>query len=298
MELTYFNIQRFCLRDGPGIRTTLFLKGCPVNCLWCHNPEGRSASKILLFYSDRCTSCGRCLGLCGARKMADGKITVDRALCTACGKCEKECLNDCNEICGATRDADEVYEELIRDKMFFDESGGGVTISGGEPLFQGDAAVYLSERAASDGVSFAVETSGVGSGEHLRRLADNGALFLYDLKGADPERHLKNTGVSLDVVLNNLDMLTGMGADIILRLPIIPGYNDSESDLSKMVELLARCAGKVRHAEIMPYHRIGLGKLGAMGRGAGDLASVPDGRDMAENWQRILSSSGLTVITN
>ena len=298
MKLTYFNIQRFCLRDGPGIRTTLFLKGCPANCLWCHNPEGKKAVPELLFYQDRCTVCGACLGLCPARALADGKIIVDRALCTACGKCADVCPVDANEICGKVADAEEIYAELIRDKMFFDTSGGGITLSGGEPLYQAEAAIYLAKRAASDGVSFAVETSGVGPRDALLRMASLGALFLYDLKGADPERHMKNTGVPLETVTDNLDALTGAGADVILRLPIIPGYNDSEDDLSKMTKLLSRFAGKVRRAEIMPFHRIGIGKMPSLGLDAGELSTVPDGKDMAKRWREILSNSGVPIISN
>ena len=298
MKLTYFNIQRFCLRDGPGIRTTLFLKGCPVNCIWCHNPEGKSSKPELLFFEDRCASCGACLGLCTARSIADGKIAVDRALCTACGKCADICLNDACEICGKVADAEEIYAELIRDKLFFDTSGGGITLSGGEPLYQAEAAIYLAKRAASDGVSCAVETSGVGPRDALLRMASLGALFLYDLKGADPERHLKNTGVPLETVTDNLDALTGAGADVILRLPIIPGYNDSEDDLSKMTKLLSRFAGKVRRAEIMPFHRIGIGKMPSLGLDAGELSTVPDGKDMAKRWREILSNSGVPIISN
>ena len=298
MELTYFNIQRFCLHDGPGIRTTLFLKGCPADCVWCHNPEGKSARRELLFRRDRCTSCGACLGLCPARRIEDGKITVDRTLCTACGKCADVCLNRSNEICGRTRDADEVYEELIRDKMFFDTSCGGITVSGGEPLYQAEAVVYLAKRAESDGISFAVETSGVGPRDALLELADHGALILYDLKGADPARHLENTGAQLFPVIENLEALTGVGADVILRLPIIPGYNDSEDDLAKMAKLLSRFAGKVRRAEIMPYHRIGIGKLPALGKDSSAFSSVPDGKPFAGAWAEKLSSCGVTIISD
>ena len=298
MKLTYFNIQRFCLRDGPGIRTTLFLKGCSANCLWCHNPEGKRAAPELLFRQDRCTACGACLGLCAARTLEDGKICVDRSLCAACGKCADVCPCDANAICGKVADAQKIYAELIRDKMFFDTSGGGITLSGGEPLCQPEAAVYLAERAASDGVSFAVETSGACPRDVLLRLSRLGALFLYDLKGADPERHMKNTGVALSLVTENLDALTGAGADVILRLPIIPGYNDSENDLSLMRKLLSRYAGKVRRAEIMPFHRIGIGKMRSLGLDPGELAGVPDGKSAAAALCDELSGEGVPIITN
>lgn len=298
MKLSYFNIQRFCLRDGPGIRTTLFLKGCPLRCVWCHNPEGQSFGAELMFRADRCVGCGRCLGLCSARRADGEKVIVDRTLCVVCGKCVEPCLSDCSEICGKVEEAAALYEKLKRDAPFFKESGGGITVSGGEPLAQAEGVIRLAELAKEDGISFAVETSGYCGGEALRKLNDLGALFLYDIKGVDGDLHVKNTGVPNEKILCNLEMLADLGADIILRLPLVPGYNDSEEALSSLAALLVRYAGKVRRAEIMPYHRIGVGKYAALGRDNESLRKIPDGKDMCEKWLSSLGNAGVEIITN
>ena len=298
LKLSYFNIQRFCLQDGPGIRTAIFLKGCPLRCVWCHNPEGQSFDAELMFRPDRCTGCGRCLGLCDARYTDGGKVTVDRELFTACGKCVEPCLSDCSEICGKTGEADALYEILKRDEPFFEESGGGITVSGGEPLSQPDGVLRLAERAKRDGVGFAVETSGYCDENVLCELKELGTLFLYDIKGVDRELHIKNTGVSNEKIFRNLEMLTDLCADVILRLPLVPGFNDSEEALSSLAAFLGRFSGKVRRAEIMPYHRIGLGKYAALGRGNESLKGIPDGKNMCERWLAALGGAGVEIISN
>ncbi len=294
--VSYFNVQRFCLHDGPGIRTTLFMKGCPAKCVWCHNPEGQSAARELIFRADRCTSCGKCIGICAARSVSDGKIVIDREKCTLCGKCTEVCLSDCSEVCGKTASASEVYEFLIRDRRYFEESGGGITFSGGEPLSQPGALLYMARRASSAGISFAVEPSGSGDLQVLKELASLGALFLFDIKGVDETLHIKNTGISNAKPLSNLDALASIGADIVLRLPLVPGFNDSASDLDALSHLLSSLRGRVRHAEIMPFHRIGIGKGALIGRGESAVADTPDGRESAPRWLDALERSGVKII--
>ena len=298
MKVSYFNIQRFCLQDGPGIRTTLFLKGCPLRCLWCHNPEGRSRGRELIFRSDRCTGCGRCLGFCGARQQGEGRVRVDRELCTACGRCVEPCLADCNEICGREAEADELFEILVRDRMFFEESGGGITVSGGEPLLQKEALLYLARMAKDGGVPFAVETCGFGDAEALAELADLGCLFLYDIKGIDDGKHVANTGVSNRLILSNLELLLSAGADVIVRIPLVPGYNDGERDLELLKEFLRGLRGRILRAEIMPYHRIGLGKASSLGIEPGETGKIPDGKAFVEKWRGALVPSGVEIKVN
>ncbi len=293
--ISYFNVQRSCLRDGPGIRTTLFLKGCPLRCLWCHNPEGKPFGKTLMFRSGKCTSCGRCLGLCAARSVSDGRVKVDRALCSACGKCADACLNDASEICGREGDAEELFRELCRDRLFFEGSGGGITVSGGEPLSQAPSVLYLAKRAAEEGISFAVETSGYGNVEDVVSLAESGSLFLYDIKGIDDEKHVRNTGVSNSLILSNFEAALSAGADVIVRMPLIPGYNDSERDLSLMSDFLSDHRGSILHAQIMPYHRIGVGKIADVGGDASEASAIPDGRAFADRWLGLLGGSGVDI---
>ena len=298
MKLTYFNIQRSCFHDGPGVRTTLFLKGCPLRCVWCHNPEGQSRGAELIFRRDKCVGCGRCAGLCGARTLSDGGISFDRALCTACGKCAAVCLADACELCGKEEEAEKIYEILIRDRLFFRDSDGGITVSGGEPLAQAEGVEYLARRAAEDGIGFAVETSGYGDAASLARLASLGTLFLYDIKGTDCEKHIKNTGVSCAPILDNLRMLASLGADIILRIPLIPGFNDSEEDLDGLCSLISEYREKIRGAQIMPYHKIGLGKARSLGRDTSETENVPDGAAFANAWKSSLERSGVQIKVN
>ena len=298
MNVSYFNVQRFCLQDGPGIRTTLFLKGCPLRCLWCHNPEGRDVGKKLLFRADRCTGCGRCVGLCKARRIEGGKAAVDRSLCTACGRCVEPCLSDCSEICGKETDTGELFDILVKDRLYFEESGGGVTVSGGEPLMQKEALLDLARRAKEAGVSFAVETCGYGDTEALLDLSRLGCLFLYDVKGIDDEKHAVNTGVSNRRILSNLDALFSAGADVIVRMPLVPGYNDSERDLELLAGFLGSIRDKILRAEIMPYHRIGLGKASSLGIDVGEMGKVPDGKEFADRWLGALSPSGVEIKVN
>ena len=298
MIATYYNIQRFCLKDGPGIRTTLFLKGCPLRCVWCHNPEGQSPSPELIFRGDRCVSCGACLGLCGARVAAGDGITVDREACISCGRCAEVCPADACEVCGKTEDVSRLFGVMSRDKKYYENSGGGVTVSGGEPLAQPEALLSLAHLFAAEGIHFAVETSGCGDAGALLELASLGTLFLYDIKGIDPVRHEANTGVSNGIILSNLEKLVSHGADIILRLPLIPGMNDSESDLEALCGFLAEQKDHIRRAEIMPYHRIGIGKAENVGRDASAIRAVPDGRSFADGWRRRLEASGAEIYVN
>ena len=267
--------------------------------LVAHVDAGKTTlSEELMFRSDGCTGCGRCVGVCGARRLKDGKASVDRTLCTACGNCVEPCLADCNEICGREAEADELFETLVRDRLFFEESGGGITVSGGEPLLQADAVTYLARRAKDEGISFAVETCGYTDAEALLGLARLGCLFLYDIKGVDDEKHAANTGVSNRRILSNLDALLSEGADVIVRMPLVPGCNDSERDLELLSDLLSGLRGRIRRAEIMPYHRIGLGKVSSLGGEPGETGKIPDGKAFAEGWREALAPSGVEIKVN
>ena len=199
--------------------------------------------------------------------------------------------------CGTTATPADLLDRAERYRDYWGKEGG-ITVSGGEPLAQPDGVLRLAELAKEGGVGFAVETSGYCGMEALRELKELGTLFLYDIKGVDEELHIRNTGVSNERILRNLEILTGLGADIILRLPLVPVYNDSEEALSSLAALLGRYAGKVRRAEIMPYHRIGVGKYAALGRGTERLKEIPDGKDMCERWLAALGAPGVEIISN
>ncbi len=261
-----FNIQRFCIHDGDGIRTTVFLKGCPLRCIWCHNPESQKMSRELMFYSSRCTKCGRCEEICSNRRISDQKLDIARENCTLCGKCIEACLNGANEMCGREISAQEAYAEVKKDSIFYETSGGGMTVSGGEPAMQSDFTLELLELAAKDGMSRAIETCGYGERSFYERANELGTTFLFDLKAADSEKHKRLTGVGNEKIISNLEYLAENNADIVIRLPMIPDINDSDYDIEKMSEIIKRLSGKIKYAEIMPYHNLGISKEEGLGR--------------------------------
>ena len=295
MELNYFNIQKFCLHDGPGIRSTVFLKGCPLHCLWCHNPESQNPFPELLFSSGKCTACGRCLGLCDARSidLKAGKLIYDREKCAACGKCEKVCAHYVNSLKGKTDSVDNILKEVAKDKSFYDKSGGGMTVSGGEPSMQSEGVIELITKAREIGISSAMETCGIGPAGFYRKSAELGCVFLFDVKGVDDEKHKRNTGVGVKKIHENLDMLIGLGAKIIIRMPLIPGYNDADGDLELLAEFLRERKDGIEYAEIMPYHDLGNEKRRNLGMISDD--SIPNGRDFTNRWHALLDASQVEI---
>lgn len=294
MTLSYFNIQKFCIHDGPGIRTTVFLKGCPLKCKWCHNPESQKVAPELLFSESKCTACGRCIGLCDARTItSDGKLIYDREKCAVCGKCTKKCFNYANDVKGQTGEVDDILHEVAKDKPFYKTSGGGMTVSGGEPSAQPSAVIELIEKAKEMEISSAIETCGSGSEAFYRRMAELDVLFLFDIKGIDPEKHFENTGFEASRIHKNLDMLIEMGARIIIRMPLIPYVNDTDNDLRLLCEFLRERRDGIEYAEIMPYHRLGVEKRRNLGMDADD--SIPDGKAFTNRWVSFLEDSGVTI---
>lgn len=286
-----FNIQKFCLHDGAGIRTSVFLKGCPLRCEWCHNPESQRSKPELMYHQSKCAACGSCVGICPAR----GEITPDRSKCVACGKCVEICLNDANELCGKTMTVSEVIAEVRKDKMFYETSGGGMTITGGEPSAQPAFALALIQAAKDEGISTTIETCGYGSQDFFRQAAELGAVFLFDLKVMDSARHKALTEVDNTRILENLRMLMDMGADITLRFPLIPGVNDTANDLSALAGFMKENEGRFHHAEIMPYHTMGTGKAAAIGR---TVSIHEEGEKFAEQWMNTFAELGCKVISS
>lgn len=263
-----FEIQRFCIDDGPGIRTTVFLKGCPLSCLWCHNPEGVGGESVLFFQPDKCIGCGYCVRVCqndAHRITAEGHL-LNRARCVACGACAVECYAGALELVGREVTVAEVLDEVVRDEAFYRTSGGGMTLSGGEPLLQIDFADALLSEAQRRGLHCCVETAGFLPQDRFARVLSKVDLFLYDLKETDPERHRKYTGQSSDRILANLRFLHQEGASILLRLPVIPGLND-RSDHFAAVADLCHSLPNLTGVQIMPYHPLGTSKLERLGVG-------------------------------
>lgn len=247
-----FDIQRFSLHDGPGIRTTVFFKGCPLRCLWCHNPESQKREPELMFYREKCVGCGACRAVC------------PRAFTPACRgelACVPVCKYGAREQSGRQETVETVLGEVLRDLPFYKTSGGGVTLSGGEPLAQPEAAFALLQGCKAAGVHTAVETAGHVPWEIFERLLPVTDLFLFDLKGTDPALHKKNTGVSNGRILENAEKLAKTGAAIRFRMPCVPGFNDTEAE--GVAAFAEHCGAPL---ELMAYHNIGAGKYEALGR--------------------------------
>ena len=289
-----FNIQKFCIHDGDGIRTCVFLKGCPLRCIWCHNPESLDKSPSLSFNKQKCSSCGRCLSECFARTIENDTLKIDREKCIKCGKCVSACLNDANEIIGKEMTSSEVFDEVMKDKMFYDTSGGGLTISGGEPSYQPDFTLELLRLAKESGISLAIETCGIGSREFYEKVADLGATFLFDIKCIDPVRHKALTGADNSHIMVNLKYLMDRGSDIIIRLPLIPDCNDSDEDIAKLSDFLNQNKGRYRYAEIMPYHTLGIGKSEKLGTTAAYIHDSSTDKEISR-WTSLFNSHNIDI---
>jgi pyruvate formate lyase activating enzyme len=262
-----FDVMRFSTHDGPGIRTTVFLKGCPLSCTWCHNPESQSARPEALLRPKLCIACLACTEACpeGAIRAVDGQAVTDRSICKVCGTCVETCPADARAIAGREMAVDEVLAEIVKDEAFFEESGGGVTFSGGDPLTQSGFLLALLEACKRREIHTTVETAGYAPWATFERIRPFVDLFLFDLKLADPILHRKYTGVDNAPILANLRRLAETGSRIVVRIPLIPGVNDSSSELAAMGAVVAGLPGGVR-VDVLPYHRAGAEKYRRLGR--------------------------------
>lgn len=261
------NIIRFATQDGPGIRTTVFLKGCPLTCVWCHNPETISPAPELGYIARRCIGCGECARVCpqGAHTIADGHHSFDRDLCVACGACVEACLGNALTLYGRKMTAAEVLATVLEDRTFYEQSGGGMTLSGGEPLLQADFCAELLAMAKREGLHTAVDTCGMVPWEAFKAVLPVTNLFLFDLKQMDPELHRRYTGSDNAQILANLRRLSEAGAAIEIRIPLIPGVNDDERFLRAAGELLRGLEG-IRAVRLLPFNALSHSKYEAIGR--------------------------------
>jgi pyruvate formate lyase activating enzyme len=263
-----FNIQRFSIQDGPGIRTTVFLKGCPLHCVWCSNPESQNFKPEIVHRDSLCTKCGLCIGVCPVKaiSMRDKGVSIDRQICTNCGDCLSVCLPEALKILGQTMSAGEVFLEIKKDADFYRNSGGGVTASGGEPMAQPDFVAALFKLCQDSGIDTCIETCGYASAEALEKVLSYTSLVLYDVKMGDGKSHREWTGASNEEILLNLQRTIASGVPVTIRVPLIPGINDSHQELKKIARIAANSLKKSGKVELLPYHRFGMGKYQQLDR--------------------------------
>lgn len=279
MKITVFDIQRNSYVDGPGIRTTVFFKGCNLRCEWCHNPEGQSFEQEMLFYKDKCIGCGKCVEKCPT-----GGIS-DKAKCAFCGKCELYCPNDARRICGKEYDIDELMTELCKDRAFYEKSGGGITCSGGECMLQTDALSELLSACKDQDLNTAVDTAGNVPWSSFEKVLPFADMFLYDIKAITPQLHKKYTGVGNELILDNLKRLFKAQKRIWIRVPVIGGVNDTSEEIKKIADFLRPYSPE--KVELLPYHSMGEGKFKALGKTAAHFETPENINELREIFDSI-----------
>lgn len=281
MKGLVFDIQRYSIHDGPGIRTVVFLKGCPLGCLWCSNPESQKGTIELEFRSRLCEQCGLCIPACPKNAIhPDPFIAPDKKIdllrCDLCGECVRACPTGALHLIGHEYTAAEILQQVLKDDVFYRRSGGGLTLSGGEPFYQSDFSLELLRLCYEAGVHTAVETTGHVNWSVLAQSLPITDLFLFDIKHLDAQLHTQSTGVSNTVILANLSKLVESGANIILRIPLIPGFNLDEEHLQAVGELASRL--DIKEIHLMPFHQFGRDKYPRLGRAnlMGDTRGLQD----------------------
>jgi len=282
-----FNIQRYSLDDGAGIRTCVFLKGCPLTCLWCHNTESNSFKKEMFFTPSACIGCMACAAVCpnGCHSLSEtGKHIYNRANCGLCGLCESACPTGALEVAGKTMTAGEVMKKVLRDRVFFGKNGG-LTVTGGEPMSQFSFTLALCTLAKENGISTVIETSGFGKTEDFLKIAAFVDCFYFDCK-ADSDLHVSLTGVSDELILQNLSALSAAGAKIVLRCPIVPGANLTDAFLEKIIRL-SNDFDAIGKITLLPYHNTGVNKTTLLGKEKQVEFTVPKNIEMDLIRQRV-----------
>lgn len=294
---TIFNIQKFSINDGPGIRTTVFMKGCPLNCLWCHNPESKGTQPDLFYDAKKCILCGACGAACENKchSFTEQGHIFDREKCVHCGKCAENCVADALELVGYSITVEEAIREVMKDAVFYENSGGGMTLSGGEPMAQFAFTKELLTAAKEKGLHTCMETCGYASWDHYDSIRELVDIFLFDYKLTDPALHKQYTGVTNERILENLRKLDAAGAATILRCPIIPTINDTADHLAGIAKT-ANSLQNILEINIEPYHPLGSSKLQMLGKDYPLAALTFPENETVERWmQEIRSRTSVPV---
>ena len=291
-----FNIQRYSTHDGPGIRTTVFLKGCPLRCFWCQNPESQSVQPVLMFREDKCTVCGRCIEVCPneAVSIVDNRLEIDRKLCNACGACTAPgtCLAGTRKVEGKSMTVNEVMKQVVSDYSIYQNSGGGITVSGGDCEAQPEFTAELLKAAHKELINTCVEISGAFPWETVKMITDHADYILYDLKCMDDARHKEGTGVSNKHILENAKNLVRENKRIQFRTPLIPGFNDSPEDIEATARFIRDELGlaPAKHLELLAYNNLGEDKYLRLGNGDKRLGFKRQADEYVKQLKEIVAS--------
>lgn len=290
-----FNIQKFSIHDGPGIRTTVFFKGCPLKCMWCHNPESQNVGKDMLYDADKCILCGECMRVCptGAISIKDNILSTDMTKCTFCGECCIYCIKGAREIAGEEYTVEQVLKEVLKDKVFYEQSGGGVTLSGGEPLIHVDFVLELLKKLKEENINTAIDTSGAVPYETLEKVARFTDLFLYDLKVMDDEKHKKYVGISNKNIIDNLKKLSKIHNNIFVRLPIIEGINADEDHINQVLKTIKDL--NIKKVNLLPYHDIGKHKYKKLGYSYEESKMSKPTDEKMQSFKKIFQDEGYEI---
>lgn len=283
-----FNIQGYSIHDGPGIRTTVFLKGCPLRCFWCQNPESQAMKPEILLNKSICTLCGRCVKVCpaGASGIAEKSSIIDRNECTGCGRCVEDCPVQARSLVGKYLTVAEVVTEVLRDRKFYETSGGGVTLSGGEPTMQPEFALNILKSCKEEGIHTALETCGCTSWQTMQKLLNYTDLVLYDIKCIDTTKHQKATGRPNNIILENAKKIS-ICKPMRVRVPLIPGFNDSVEDIQVIAEWVKIELSSVE-IDLLPYNKLGEGKNNRLDRKG--VQMEPQSEDHIKSLEELIKS--------
>lgn len=298
MTGTVFNTQKFSIHDGTGIRTLIFMKGCPLRCIWCSNPESQRPGPEVMFVRSKCTGCGKCAALCREAAVDDVTFDIDRSRCVKCGLCTSRCYAGAKKMTGRQVTVREMMELIEKDRIFYTNSGGGVTVGGGEPAMQHGFVEELLKACRESHIHTAIETCGYGRWQDICGMFDNADQIFFDLKAMDPELHRRLTGVSNELILHNAEQAAVRGKDVIFRIPLIPGCNDSLTNIEETGAFVGGLSGNGSNVsiEVLPYHDLGRDKYRWLDMDYGlEDTGKPDATQV-EELKTILKDHGCSVV--